>query len=100
MFGEQYLVHRHCFVCRKPLPGIVSEAVEQDFLEPPNDATCWTSRGNYGSTVLDQSPGEATLEIAICDPCLVERKDLTIPFQMLEQRSAQPAKNPLGELNT
>lgn len=57
------------------------------FSHPPADATCWTSRGNYGSTILDQSPGEPSLEIIICDPCLYERRARAVEFAYEEKQA-------------
>jgi hypothetical protein len=69
-------INRTCFRCDKQLEATYSEihGVEDSIYITPDDATVWTSLGNYGSTVFDG--GEFTgrrLELYICDECLKER---------------------------
>jgi len=53
-----------CVVCDKPIPAIYRGARQ------PSGAVTFTSRGNYGSAVLDNI-ALAHVEINVCDPCLV-----------------------------
>lgn len=57
----------HCFKCDKPIEKIF---FNDDFSNPPNNATYWNSQGNYGSSVYDNYSGHGRLEIYICDDCL------------------------------
>lgn len=60
-----------CLVCGKQLeealPGM-PEGTNQ-----PYAALAFTTNGHYGSTLFDRMD-DATLEINVCEPCLVERK--------------------------
>lgn len=60
-----------CIVCGfEPEPVFPDEPTMQ-----PYEATMFTSRGHYGSTVFDPMSRYRTLSINICDNCLKERKD-------------------------
>lgn len=69
-----------CIVCDKPLEsafGKLDVGVENQ----PYDATAFTTHGHYGSTAFDCDGGH--LEINICTPCLVSKKDKV--FHVTEQ---------------
>lgn len=78
--NKEPLVRRFCFVCEKPLESAMylsKNKFDQTFSEGPSNATCWTTRGNYGSTLFDQAPYERDfLEISICDACLSDKSEL------------------------
>lgn len=78
--NKEPLVRRFCFVCEEPLESTVSvgkNKFNQTFSESPSSATCWTTRGNYGSALFDQPPYETDfLEISICDACLSVKSEL------------------------
>lgn len=77
---------RNCFVCRKQIVASMREPTEDmDFDDPPRDATCWTTRGNYGSTIIDSGPGDPTFEICICDECVKERAGLVTWYHQVPQ---------------
>lgn len=77
-------MQRNCFKCEKPLTGIT----EYDSIENSvHHATCWTTMGNYGSTVFDG--GEFTdlrLEMFICDDCLKACGHLVYQYRVITQR--------------
>lgn len=56
-----------CLVCGKELHNSWVEAENQ-----PNDGVYLETHGNYGSTVFDGSFDGERLDMALCDPCLVE----------------------------
>jgi hypothetical protein len=56
-----------CLICEKDVPASPHKWCI-------DDATCWRSRGNYGSTVFDPIDGNVYLEAIICDSCLKEKK--------------------------
>ena len=65
-------IKRHCICCEKPIESCKPEA--DSIQSPPNNATYWQTRGNFGSTVFDG--GEFTgemLETYICDECLKKK---------------------------
>lgn len=57
-----------CFVCGRELNEIHDP-------NHPDDATCWRTGGNYGSTVYDPVSQHQYLEAYVCDGCLTERQD-------------------------
>lgn len=83
----------HCLVCEKPICAVLSDNADPFEFDksstPPNDATCWTSVGNYGSTILDIGPEDWFVEIVICDECLKAKQK----FIHRWQRQKFPAEN-------
>lgn len=82
---------RFCFCCEKALESTFPE--KDTFSTPPNDATHWTSIGNYGSTVFDG--GEFTseqLEMYICDSCLVKKAKLVYHFKLTKTSKVENLK--------
>lgn len=80
-------IKRICFCCEKQLNHAGPPDSEDDFSNPPNDATYWRTRGNWGSTVFDGGDftGES-LEMFICDDCLKVKSHLVYHFRT-EQKS-------------
>lgn len=79
-------IKRTCFCCEKQLTG--TEILDKDdFSNPPNDATYWRTRGNWGSTVFDGGDftGES-LEMFICDECLKAKAHLVYHFRTEKQQ--------------
>lgn len=74
------LITRNCFVCDKQLKSAVNSKVKQKFEDPPDGAVCFSSHGNYGSTVFDPVFEPYNLEIAVCDECLKKRIKRTIRY--------------------
>jgi len=60
-------MNKRCLICEK--------AIEADDVAV-RDATIWTSRGNFGSTVYDPVDGGSYLEALLCDECLRRKKGL------------------------
>ena len=56
----------HCFKCDKELERFDNN----NFNDPPDNATYWRTTGNFGSRVYDQCGEPGELEIYICDECL------------------------------
>lgn len=54
----------------------MDDVLKHEFNMPPSNATCWMTRGNFGSAVFDMGEfsGEF-LEISICDGCLTAGKE-------------------------
>jgi len=78
-------VDRLCIVCDKEISGCLGfdEDGNDSFSNPPDDATVWTSVGNYGSTLFDM--GEHTgerLECYVCDDCLQKKKNSVYHYQL------------------
>lgn len=81
--GEHRLV-RNCFVCGR----VIQSAMDRDekdpaypFDDPPSRATCWVTRGNYGSTVFDPHGTDEMLEMIVCDDCLKRHADRVVTFR-------------------
>jgi len=76
---------RNCFCCEKDIDHAGPEGDDQ-FNNPPNDATYWRTYGNYGSTVFDG--GEFTgeqLEMYICDECLKKKSQHVYHFKVVNR---------------
>lgn len=61
----------------------------------PHGGTTFTTRGHYGSTVFDpplSMGSDRFLELNICDPCLLERKDKIIFVQYIPTPSRREAE--------
>ncbi len=58
----------NCFACLREIEA----KVEDGEIVSTSDAAIFMSHGNYGSTVLDME--DATVEVLICDACLVSRR--------------------------
>ena len=75
-----------CLIC-----GAVLEPAFRDFdHNQPHGGTTFTTRGHYGSTVFDPPLAMGAtrlLEINICDPCLLERKDKILFVQNIPVQS-------------
>lgn len=56
-----------CFRCDKTLESVFGDDTEQ-----PYAATSFYSHGQYGSTVFDPMNSHESLQIHICDECLVK----------------------------
>jgi hypothetical protein len=71
-----------CIICDKPLQSVFTSKAMAEFAESdinqPNDATTFISHGQYGSTLWDPMNSDETLEINICDPCLVLKMESVI----------------------
>ena len=70
------LVKRKCFCCERDI------ACHHDgsFGDSLVDATSWRTGGNYGSSVFDPMVDES-LEIYVCDDCLVKKSSLAYFFK-------------------
>jgi len=72
---------RNCLKCERPIANAINGDLEHTFDDPPGDASCWTSVGNYGSIYDSQfenhrSGKDSGLEITICDACLTQASRL------------------------
>jgi hypothetical protein len=56
-----------CIVCRKKLETAIRS---DDVVNQPSEATVFTAKGQYGSTVFDPMDPDLFLEVNICDECL------------------------------
>ncbi len=65
----------NCFKCNRELEPAIKELPDKQELNQPYAGTSFSSSGHYGSTVFDPMSNIHTLEINICDPCLLEFKD-------------------------
>jgi len=84
---------RKCFKCEKPLRGAFCGTLKQPFDEAPSDATVWTTRGNWGSGVLDQAPYDPeTFEISICDECFVAHRNMMLISIVKQTRTVRLVK--------
>lgn len=63
-----------CFICGKALECVFREPGEGIYNQP-YEATVFHSHGHYGSTVFDPVTGHRSLELNICDKCLLENKE-------------------------
>ena len=84
MTDENTVIERRCFRCDKQICGARNGVPAQAFREPPDSATCWTTTGNYGSTMFDSD--KWCLEITVCDECLMERKPVVTMFRCRQER--------------
>jgi hypothetical protein len=95
---KRQICRRNCFKCEKPLKGSQSGELKQEFREAPDGATCWTTRGNWGSAVFDQSPGDReTMEISICDRCFKKHRKLMLAFTEVVTRGVELVQETLRE---
>lgn len=74
-----------CIVCGKALESALPSVGSRTEVNQPNDGTTFSSHGHYGSTVWDPMTGTDLLEINVCDPCLIERKDRVIHVKRVTQ---------------
>lgn len=64
-----------CFCCDKELDNMEYEMHgNKKVFVHPMDGLHFTTHGHYGSTIFDPMDG-TTLDIAICDDCVMLRKD-------------------------
>lgn len=72
-------IERVCIVCDK---GLVSafggnQQNEDEWNNPPDEATVWTTTGNYGSALYDPITNtDEFLQCFICDTCLAKKRNL------------------------
>jgi len=71
-----------CLICEKKLEDAIGRPNSTDDEElygfQPHGATAFYTWGHYGSTVFDPNMAigsDYSLEIFVCDACLVERKE-------------------------
>lgn len=64
----------HCLICNRELSSVLPDDLPGHDHQP-NDGTCWSTGGNYGSTVYDPVSQHQYLEAYVCDGCLNERQD-------------------------
>jgi hypothetical protein len=69
-------MRQRCFCCGKKIRGAIGGLLNCSEMEPPSGAVVFTSRGNYGSTVLDIPSYDESLsiEIVICDICVLKNR--------------------------
>lgn len=91
------MLTRHCFVCDTPITSAVNGELEMRFSEPPNNAVCWHTRGNYGSGLIDSSPEEPSYEITICDDCIRQRQERITWYLERNQHKIVQTGTGLGE---
>jgi hypothetical protein len=86
-------ITRNCFVCEKTISSALTGKLRHEFCEPPESATCWTTRGSYGSRMFDADVGNLNeeLEICICDDCLEKKQALVYRF-VVEKRTVAVAR--------
>jgi len=60
-----------CLLCREPLEPCWDDQEQVQ----PNDGVVCTTRGNYGSRVLDNMSDESEVVFNICDACFVKAAD-------------------------
>lgn len=58
-----------CFSCDKKLKNWVYDSVEVH----PQDGLHFSSNGHYGSTIFDPVGLDLSIEIAICDECIMRK---------------------------
>ena len=85
-------IKRSCFCCEKSI-GHAGPKGEDCFGNPPDDATYWRTRGNWGSTVFDGGDftGEQ-LEMYICDECLKKKAHLVYHFSTIQKTEVKDLK--------
>lgn len=87
-------IKRICFCCEKKLTSTDDcPVLEDEFSNPPNDATYWRTKGNWGSTVFDGGDftGEQ-LEMFICDECLKAKSHLVYHFKTVKHEGVVDLK--------
>lgn len=68
-----------CFCCGRKFD-------KSDHFGTPWPATCFTSYGNWGSTVIDMFRSDyPPIEIWICDVCLTNKKDEVVGYNPLTE---------------
>ena len=75
--------NRNCFCCEKSLKSAFPGEVDS-IANPPDDATHWRTKGNFGSTVIDCDGRE--LELYICDECLRAKAHFVYQFRFCYPR--------------
>jgi hypothetical protein len=84
MSDEHSRVRRTCFACNKELFSSFEKGESpMEFSDPPDNAVCWHTSGNWGSRTMDSSPYEPHYEISICDDCIIERGDRIIVYERM-----------------
>ena len=81
-------MQRNCICCEKSIKHCGPDG-EDCFSNPPNDATVWTSHGNYGSTLYDPMDGKDTLETFICDECLKKKAKFIYRYDYVKQTTTE-----------
>ena len=69
-------IKRNCFCCNKKI-----KSVDINIEDPPYDAVCFSSNGNYGSSIFDPYEENAEIEIYICDTCLKKKAKLSYYYE-------------------
>lgn len=87
------IITRACFVCNKTVLSAFDD-YEMDILEPASKAVCFTSGGNFGSTIFDPMDG-TIIEITVCDDCLKNKKDRVIAYKIQHKKSYKKVDNPI-----
>lgn len=67
-----------CIICDKELDHVFHQrppnVLGDELLNQPSDGLVFRSNGNYGSTIFDPINDFESLEIAICDDCIKEKR--------------------------
>jgi hypothetical protein len=66
---------RKCFKCEKELKALFDD-MPDDIHNSSDDAVHFTSWGNYGSTRFDPIREWETLDIYVCDECLIKHSNI------------------------
>jgi hypothetical protein len=80
-------IDRVCIICEKELECCGLD--EDDFSNPPNNATYWTTSGNYGSTVFDPCGTGEQLECYICDECLKKKAKFVYEYRIVRKNELE-----------
>lgn len=78
-----------CIVCSKPLTNTDPETS----INQPSGGTEFTSRGHYGSTILDTmcDPDQIEFAVNICDTCILRALDAGVIQGFSEMKGAEIA---------
>ena len=70
------MIKRNCICCEKSIGSALYNPEEDTLDGPPDDATVWSTNGNFGSTVFDPIDSKLRLELFVCDQCLREKSHM------------------------
>lgn len=85
---------RSCFCCDEKIRSEGS-----DFINPPINATHWTTSGNFGSNVFDSFTESEKLEMYICDNCLLKKAKSVYYFKPVRISKIEEIKTFDKEIN-
>jgi len=80
-----------CIACGRELEAAFSASDRAE--RQPADAVMFYAYGQYGSTVFDPQD-ESQLQVNVCDPCLLERRDRVWHARYVRQRALEVFSRP------